>query len=68
MVLTMFGVAGLVSILLMNQLQTATPSCVLPLPDTITTHAVDTSSACCSCQALQAEREGQTHQYPGHSG
>ena len=32
--------------------------------------AVDTStcSACCSCQALQAEREGQTHQHTPHSG
>ena len=38
------------------------------LPGTITTLAVDTNSVCDSCQALQAEREGETHQHTGHSG
>ena len=52
-----------------QQLQTASPSCVvLLLPGTITTLAVDTNSVCDSCQALQAEREGETHQHTGHSG
>ena len=49
-----------------NQFQTATPVCVLLLPGTITTHAVDTSSVCFPCQTLQAEREGQAHQHPCH--
>ena len=66
---TTFGV-------LVNYTDCSTPSlpdshsqlCVLLLPGTITTHAVDTSSVCCSCQVLQAEREGQTHQHTCHSG
>ena len=37
-----------------------TQLCVLLLPVTIATHAVDTSSVCYSCQVLQAQREGQT--------
>ena len=35
--------------------------CVLLLPGTITNHAVDTSSVCYTCQALQAERERDRH-------
>ena len=51
-------------------LQTASPSCVFYyyLHGTITTLAVDTNGVCDSCQALQAEREGETHQHIGLSG
>ena len=41
------------------------PTVILLLPGTITTLAVDTNSVCDSCQALQTEREGETHQHTG---
>ena len=65
LVLTMYGTSELgVVLLLIPSVSTApnshTQLCVILLPGTITTHAVDTSSVCCSCQALQA-------QHPCHS-
>ena len=45
-------------------------ACLLNTKSQQSLWAVDTStcSACCSCQALQAERGGQTHQHTPHSG
>ena len=54
---TCFGaLEGYLLTAVLHRFPTATPSCVFYYyPVTITTHAVDTSSVCHSCQALQAE-------------